>query len=164
MSGESIAFLGQNYRLKIVKKQPVPLRFDGQWFSLRERDRREAPKHFQSWYQDEGAEWLDKRVKFWEHKVGVSVSKIAVSDLGFRWGSCGKNGVIHFNWRLLQLPVRLVDYVIAHELIHLHEHNHTQEFWRILDRVLPDWHERKHDLSNKPADMRWNKIRSLNSK
>ena len=155
VSGESIAYLGQNYRLKIVKKQSVPLRFDGQWFSLRERDRLEAPRHFQSWYQHTGTEWLNERVRFWEPKAGISASKITVSDLGFRWGSCGKNGVLFFNWRLLQLPVRLVDYVIAHELVHLREHNHTPEFWRILGRVIPDWKERKEELSRKHAEMVW---------
>ncbi len=155
VSGENIAYLGRNYRLRIVKEQPVPLRFDGQWFSLRERDRQEAPRHFQDWYQDTGAEWLMERVRFWEPKAGISASKITVNDLGFRWGSCGKNGSLYFNWRLLQLPVRLVDYVIAHELVHLRERNHTPEFWRILGRVLPDWKERKEELSRKRAEMVW---------
>ena len=155
VSGENIAYLGQNYRLKIVKKQSVPLRFDGQWFSLRERDRREAPKHFQRWYQDTGTEWLSERVRFWEPKAGISASKITVSDLGFRWGSCGKNGSLYFNWRLLQLPVKLADYIIAHELVHLREHNHTPGFWQMLERVLPDWRERKQELSRKRAEMVW---------
>ena len=57
----------------------------------------------------------------------------------------GRTG-LYFNWRLLQLPVRLIDYVIVHELAHLLEHNHTLEFWRVLDRVLPDWRERKSML------------------
>ena len=78
-----------------------------------------------------------------------------MGELGFRWGSCGKNGVIRFNWRLLQLQVRLIDYVIAHELVHLHEHNHSPEFWRILDRVLPDWRQRKDELAGKRAEMTW---------
>ncbi|KAA6232946.1 M48 family metallopeptidase [Chlorobium phaeovibrioides] len=155
VSGESIAYLGQNYRLKIVKNQPIPLHFDGQWFSLRKLDRQNAAKIFQAWYQDTGAEWLHERVTFWEPKVCVSASKIVVGDLGFRWGSCGKNGTLHFNWRLLQLPVFLVDYVIAHELVHLHEHNHTQEFWRILDRVIPDWKERKEALGHRQSEMLW---------
>lgn len=155
VSGESIAYLGQNYRLKIVKEQPVPLQFDGQWFCLRKRDRPAAPKHFQNWYINVGTEWLNERVQFLVPKAGISASKIAVSDLGYRWGSCGKNGVLHFNWRLLQLPVRLVDYVITHELVHLHENNHTPGFWRILGRVLPDWKERKEDLSRKRSEMLW---------
>jgi predicted metal-dependent hydrolase len=155
VSGETIAYLGHNYRLKIVKKQPVPLQFDGQWFSLRERDRREAPKHFQNWYQETGTEWLNGRVKFWEPKAGILASMIIVSDLGFRWGSCGNGGTLRFNWRLIQLPMRLVDYVLVHELVHLHESNHTSEFWRTLGRVLPDWKERKEELGCKRAEMLW---------
>jgi len=155
VTGESIAYLGQNYRLKIVKDQTSPLQFDGQWFLLREDDRLDAPRHFQSWYQNAGAQWLNERVQFWEPKVGKAAAKIVVGDLGFRWGSCGKNSVLYFNWRLLQLPVFLVDYVVAHELVHFHELNHTPNFWRILGRVLPDWKERKDQLSHRSAEMPW---------
>lgn len=164
VSGESIAYLGQNYRLKIVKEQATPLHFDGQWFYLRKQDHHEAPRYFQHWYQETGAHWLAERIKLWEPKAGMTPSRVAVGDLGFRWGSCGKNGVLHFNWRLLQLQVRLVDYVIAHELVHLHEHNHTREFWRILSRVLPDWRERKEELGGKRAEMLWCTDIALESK
>lgn len=155
VSGERIAYLGQNYRLKIVKKQSVPLRFDGQWFTLREKDRLEAANHFQNWYQEKGGAWINDRVKFWEPKASITTAKIVVTNLGFRWGSCGKNKALFFNWRLLQLPVRLVDYVIVHELVHLIERNHTPEYWRILERILPDWRERKEELSHNRAEMRW---------
>lgn len=155
VSGESIAYLGKNYRLKIVDSQPVPLQFDGQWFTLGKKDRRDAARHFQDWYQAAGVKWLKKRIKIWESKVGISASKITVSELGFRWGSCGKTGILHFNWRLFQLPISLVDYVIVHELVHLHEHNHTREFWRILERVLPDWKERKEELGRRQTEIHW---------
>lgn len=155
VSGENIAFLGQNYRLRIIKDQEVPLHFDGEWFFLRDQDRQLAPIHFQNWYQNTGTEWLIERVKLWEPKVGESASRIVVSDLGYRWGSCGKNSVLYFNWRLIQLPVFLIDYVVAHELVHLNEHNHTLKFWKALDRVLPDWKERKDALSHKRSEMLW---------
>ena len=67
-------------------------------------------------------------------------------DLGFRWGSCGKNGVLFFNWRLLQLPVRLIDYIIVHELVHLQEPHHSPEFWQAIDRALPAWRQLKDAL------------------
>lgn len=158
VSGESIAYLGQNYRLKIVKDQLTPLHFDGQWFFLRENDRSDAPRHFRVWYQNAGAEWLNERVQYWEPKVGMTASKIVVSNLGFRWGSCGKNGILYFNWRLLQLPVFLVDYVVAHELVHLQEHNHSKQFWHILERALPDWRERKEELDRRKVDTLWYSI------
>ena len=69
-----------------------------------------------------------------------------MGDLGFRWGSCGKNGVLRFNWRLLQLPVRLIDYVIVHELVHIQEPHHSPEFWQAIDRALPAWRTLKQAL------------------
>ncbi len=148
VSGESFYYLGKNYRLRVLDKGDVAFWFDGDRFFLRRGDLADAVQHFRKWYLKTGTPWLASRVSTWESRVNVKPSQIRVSDLGFRWGSCGKNNVVHFNWRLLQLPVRLIDYVIVHELAHLLEHNHTREFWRILDRTLPDWRERKSTLES----------------
>lgn len=148
-SGESIFYLGRNYRLKLVHAQNEPLRFDGHWFFLRRRSRIAATQHFRQWYLDTGTPWIRRRVESWESRAGAAPSRVSVGDLGFRWGSCGKNGVLYFNWRLVQLPVRLIDYVLMHELAHLLERNHTPEFWRVMDRVLPDWRERKAELQTR---------------
>ncbi len=61
----------------------------------------------------------------------------------------------YFNWKLLQLPVRVVDYVFSHELAHLIESHHGPAFWRVLDRSLPDWRERQEELRNKAAEAYW---------
>ena len=143
VSGESFYYLGRTFRLKLVVNADKPLRFNGEWFHLRKRDCADAAAHFRQWYLDTGSEWLTKRAEAWQSRVGAKPARLNVGDLGYRWGSCGKNRVVYFNWRLLQLPVRLVDYVVVHELVHLHEHSHNPEFWEILDRVLPDWRERK---------------------
>lgn len=163
ISGESLYYLGKNYRLKVVDVQDEPLRFDGQWFLLRRQDRAAAAQHFRRWYVSTGGPWLRKRVAAWERRADAVPKRVSVGDLGFRWGSCGKSGVVYFNWRLLQLPVRLIDYVVVHELIHLHERNHTVEFRRILDRVLPDWRKRETELELNsqvyaafPIDNGWN--------
>jgi len=148
VSGETISYLGRNYRLKVVDRQDKPLHFDGQWFLLRKKDRSRAVELFRQWFIDTGTAWVQKRVKAWEPKTGTSPSRVVVDDLGFRWGSCGKNEVLYFNWRLLQMPVRLVDYVLVHEMIHLTERNHTKQFWQVLERVLPDWQARKRQIES----------------
>jgi len=73
----------------------------------------------------------------------------------YRWGSCGKNQTLYFNWKGLQLPVRLLDYLLLHELIHLAVPNHSPAFWRSLDRALPDWKQRKDELLVKARDLFW---------
>ena len=155
ISGETISYLGRNYRLRISDVPREPLTFDGHWFTLRRQDRKSAAALFQQWYQKVGHEWLVQRVKRWERKAGTAPSKISVEDLGYRWASCSKSGVMRFNWKLLQLPVRLIDYVIAHEMIHLKEHSHSPAFWRMLGEVLPDWEVRKNALAVAQAELVW---------
>jgi predicted metal-dependent hydrolase len=66
----------------------------------------------------------------------------------FRCGACGKNAVLRFNWRLLQLPACLIDYVIVHELVHIQEPHHNPEFWQAIDRALPAWRILKNALQS----------------
>lgn len=62
------------------------------------------------------------------------------------WGSCSKKGNLNFNWRLIQLPPELADYVIVHELCHLKELNHSQRFWDLVGQAIPDYKERRQAL------------------
>lgn len=151
VSGENFNYLGRNYRLKIVRAPAKPLRFDGKYFWLAEDARGEAEAHFRRWYIRTGRCWLSERTAALARKTGTDASGIEVRDLGFHWGSCGKNGVLFFNWRLLQLPVRLIDYIIVHELVHIQEPRHSPEFWQAIDRALPTWQQLKDALRSDGA-------------
>src|SRR5438105_2666372 len=113
ISGESFFYLGKNLRLRVIAKADVPLRLNGDWFLLRRKDCAAAVHHFRNWYLTSGTPWLTNRVEAWVPRVNAKPSRINVGELGFHWGSCGKKGVVYFNWRLLQLPVRLIDYVVV---------------------------------------------------
>ena len=99
-----------------------------------------------------GTEWLRRRVERFSKHAAIKPNRIEVRDLGFRWGSCGRRGVLFFNWKVLQLPVRLVDYIIMHELIHLRERNHGPAFWNALSAAMPDWQKRKDALTRNAKD------------
>ena len=151
VSGEAFCYLGRRYPLKLVDQQEQPLKFDGSRFTLR-RDAQPAEPHFRHWYRQSGTEWLRRRVAALSARTTSKPVRIEVRDLGFRWGSCGRNGVLYFNWKCLQLPVRLVDYVIAHELIHLREGHHGPAFWDALGVAMPDWAKRKDALADRAKD------------
>lgn len=151
VSGEAFCYLGRRFRLKLVDRQEQPLRCEDARFMLR-RDARPAEQHFRRWYVQAGTEWLRARVERLSQYAACKPARIEVRDLGFRWGSCSKNGVLFFNWKVLQLPVRLVDYVIMHELVHLHEGHHGSAFWEALGRAMPDWRKRKEALAEKVKD------------
>jgi len=151
VSGENFSYLGQNYRLRIIRDAAEPLHFDGDHFWLAEDARSEAEVHFRRWYIRTGRGWLSERTAALARKTGTVAARIEVRDLGFHWGACGKNGVLFFNWCLLQLPVRLVDYVIVHELVHLQEPHHSPEFWQAIARALPMWQQLKDALRSDGA-------------
>jgi hypothetical protein len=79
--------------------------------------------------------------------VGVAYPDIIVRAMSTRWGSCSANGRITLNVKLVKVPRLYIDYVIFHELCHLAEPNHTPRFYELLDRVLPDWRERREKLN-----------------
>jgi predicted metal-dependent hydrolase len=151
VSGEAFCYLGRRYRLKVVARQEQPLQFDGTQFTLR-REIFAAEPHFRRWYITIGTDWLKRRVEMLSARTASTPKRIEVRDLGFRWGSCGKNGILYFNWKVLQLPVRLLDYVIVHELIHLREGHHGPTFWSALSSAMPDCKKRKDALAGRAKE------------
>lgn len=90
VTGESIFYLGQGFRLRIEDTQATAVTFDGEWFHLRRRDQAEAATHFRAWFIQVGADWLAARAKALLPRIGGGDITVRVGDLGYRWGSCGK--------------------------------------------------------------------------
>jgi predicted metal-dependent hydrolase len=72
---------------------------------------------------------------------GLEVSRVSVRDQKSRWGACSPSRTITLNWRLIQMPAGVADYVMLHELMHLRQPNHSRRFWREVDRVCPSWRD-----------------------
>ena len=80
---------------------------------------------------------------FFAPKVGVSTNNIVIKNTGFRWASCSVNGDLAFHWKCMMAPPKVIDYLVVHELCHIHKRNHSDAFWNEVDKVLPDYKERK---------------------
>ena len=89
---------------------------------------------------------LPERVDVWASKLGVTPRSVLVREPDKRWGSCDAKGNVRLNWRIVQAPMRLVDYVVAHELVHLVHADHGRAFWQELGRVMPDYEGRREML------------------
>jgi predicted metal-dependent hydrolase len=72
---------------------------------------------------------------------GLEISRVTVRNQRSRWGSCSRRRTISLNWRLIQVPAFVRDYIILHELMHLREMNHSQRFWKRVEEVCPDYTE-----------------------
>jgi len=147
VSGEGFYYLGRSYRLRIVSGASQPLRLYRGWFELQDTHQPDGRKAFINWYRMHGREHLVRHVADFADRIGYYPADITVSSLGNRWGSCSKAGRLSFHWRTILLPRKIVEYIVVHELSHLHEHRHNPEFWDRVERVLPDWQQRANWLT-----------------
>ena len=158
VNGESFLYLGSSYRLQLVSEQDEALKLkDGRFCLLRSVIERggssSAQATLQAFYIQKGAPRLAERVAHYAPRVGVAPGRLQIKELGYRWASCLNDGGLHFHWKCLMAPLKIVDYIVVHELCHLRHRDHTHAFWNEVDKVLPDYQERKEWLRQRGARM-----------
>ena len=87
-----------------------------------------------------------ERLAHYAPQLGVSTPPLRISAARTRWGSCSHHGGISLNWRLILMPLAVIDYVVCHELAHLREMNHSPRFWSVVQQLCPDWRARRLEL------------------
>lgn len=116
-------------------------------------DAQQIKDRVQGWLQHEAKRLFGERLEFYAHKLGVAFKGYALSSAATRWGSCSSDGRIRLNWRLVHFPLSIVDYVVAHELAHLREMNHSPRFWQTVESIFPEFREARHTLKHHPPEL-----------
>lgn len=91
------------------------------------------------WYRREALDDFSRRVDVLAARLAVARPRLYLSNARTHWGSCNSRGEVRLNWRLVQAPPHIIHYVAAHELAHLKEMNHSPDFWRLVERLCPDF-------------------------
>jgi predicted metal-dependent hydrolase len=149
VTGEGFPYLGRSYRLQLVADLDVPVKLEGGRFKMRRSETTNGRTNMVRWYAAHAQPWLTARVERYAGRARVVPGAVTVQDLGFRWGSCGRGDRLYFHWRSILLPPRIVEYIVVHELVHVREPHHTPEFWRAVERIMPDWDQRRHWLAER---------------
>jgi predicted metal-dependent hydrolase len=100
----------------------------------------------QSWLQREARRIFAARSAYYAERLGVQVKRLSLSSAATRWGSANASGSIRLHWRLVHHPLATIDYVVAHELAHLREMNHSERFWNVVRSVVPDYETVRREL------------------
>jgi predicted metal-dependent hydrolase len=156
VDGEVFRYLGRTYRLALADGSAddrVRL-LAGRLVMSREQaeDADRGRAALVEWYCRAGHAWTKGRLQPWAARIAVAEPVLDVRDLGQRWGTyrpgqgSGGAGRMSLGWPLFQLPMHLVDYVVAHELAHVRVSGHGADFWRLLRRALPEYEERRTEL------------------
>lgn len=124
------------------------LRRSGSWVA-RQRARIQAhalPPDEQARLRAVAVETLPPRLRELAAAFGLEVRRVSIRNPKARWGSCGHEGHISLNWRLVRMPPWVRDYVLVHELMHLREMNHSPRFWAHVAEACPEWREARRWL------------------
>jgi len=146
VNGEGFLYLGDRYRLQIIKNQEEPLLLKGKYFYLLESHLHKAREAFIDWYKERAFEKISERVKFYANIKGCTYNKISITNAQKRWGSCSPSGNLSFSWKIIMAPLSVIDYVVIHELTHLDELNHSKRFWSKVKALMPNYEEKERWL------------------
>ncbi len=147
--GETHHLLGKPYRLKFEASDSELLQIEGSLlivYGSREPARVEAL--MRNWYRHRAAQVFDGLLNEWWPRMGFDADKptVQIRKMEKRWGSCTAKGGLIFNEELIKAPKSCIEYVVVHELCHLIERDHTNQFYFKLTSYLPDWQQRKKRL------------------
>jgi predicted metal-dependent hydrolase len=149
VSGESLRYLGRQYRLRITHGASESAQMRGRMLHVSVSVPEAARKSITRWLRHRAEIVLGERLERCvtvARRHGVHEGPVQIRQMQRRWGSCTATGRILLNPKLVQVPVDCIDYVIIHELCHRKHPNHGSRFVRLLDTMLPDWRARKQRL------------------
>jgi len=137
--GEKFLYLGIQRELKIVNDSPHAVQYENGTFYLTETCRNDAANYISALYKNLAWNHLAHRIFELAKKHDFKIRNVKISPAKGRWGSCSSSGTINLAWRLVMAPPEVIDYVIIHELAHTVEHNHSDKFWAIVEKIVPDY-------------------------
>jgi predicted metal-dependent hydrolase len=152
VSGETHFYLGRRHKLNVIEdsKSPssVKLLKGRIQVTLPVADPVAIKRRLRSWYAKKADEYLGRKLEEMAGRISwvSSTPKFKLVRMQTQWGSCSPEGSILLNPALIRVPRHCIEYVIAHELCHLKEHNHSKRFYQLLNRSVPNWPSTKAEL------------------
>jgi predicted metal-dependent hydrolase len=151
ISGETHFYLGRRYPLRIkVGRSETSVKLIRGVIQIQVpfRDNTLVKRRLNHWYAEHAQDYLNRRVKvlMGQFEWLADVPKVRLLSMKMQWGSCSPKGSININPALIKAPRHCIDYVLAHEICHLKEHNHSKKFYNLLSRYCSNWLESKAEL------------------
>lgn len=152
ISGETHFYLGRRYVLKVIQSDVDQVKLIRGRFVVecKKISKPIVKQLLEGWYKEHAQQVFERRLKVIASNI-VWLDKtppVTIRLMKKQWGSCSPKGRISLNWHLVKAPVECIDYVIAHELCHLREHNHSKKFYALMDNHYPGWRDVKSRLDS----------------
>ncbi len=154
VSGEVHYFKGALYRLRVDTgyRNAASVSIEGDYIVIKCWRQPQAEEIMKRWYREQLRYILSPLVDRWVKRLDAPIPSFNIMEMQQRWGSCNKEKkMILFNIELAKKPLECIEYIVAHEITHLLERNHTDHFFRLMDMYLPGWEKLKKQLNEYPV-------------
>ena len=162
VSGESHYFLGHRYRLRVLNRGAAPkvvIRNNStiELHVRREINSAQRERLLQRWYRQQLKELIPPLLAKWEQRLGIHANEWAIKKMKTKWGTCNVPARrIWLNLELAKKPAQCLEYIVVHELVHLMERHHNDNFIALMNNFLPQWRSRRDELNAAPlAHANW---------
>jgi predicted metal-dependent hydrolase len=143
VKGESILFLGENFKIDFHNKSDVLLDEKNKVLYLPYGEHTTLYRKLRLFYYEQARKILKEELDRWSNIMGLEYTSFRLKDAKRLWGSCGKNGVINLNWRLILLPKPIIQHIVIHELAHLVYRNHSKQFKYFVSQYSSNYSEKE---------------------
>lgn len=141
--GRTVLYRGREYQLEVRERKAsacaVEIEDGKMVVILKEGGGMDAAAVLEAWLKSMARLLINQRIRVVNNVLNLRYNRVAIRGQKTRWGSCSQLGNLNFNWRLVMAPLQVMDYIVAHELLHLVEPNHSKKFWALVERVCPDY-------------------------
>ncbi len=151
--GCEIFYLGRSYPLRFAEVKKTS--WTGEEVLFPRNKSRHIRQTLETWYKQQARSLFVERLDHYCAPYGLHYRGLRISSALKRYGSCSAKNQISLSWRLILLPLELIDYVVVHELVHTREKHHQKNFWKTVEAILPDYKEREKKLKEKPLSSYW---------
>ncbi len=162
VTGETVRYLGRQHRLKVVEADDDWPRIKGGWYHVpvapgldEHQQRVEVRRRLLGSLKEHADLYLPDRLAEVCRRLRIDKPSIIVREQRRRWGSCDPTGTLRINWRIVQAPIPLIEYVLVHELAHIEHRDHGPAFWSQVGSWLPDYEERRRRLRLLGPSLEW---------
>jgi predicted metal-dependent hydrolase len=151
-SGELIDFLGRQLRLELIVREGTAIAQlkDGNVLELcvpAPHEQQRVREAVVKWYRRHAASHFQQRVEHYSARLALPAPRVFLSNAQTRWGSCNAQREVRLNWRLMQAPSHILDYVVAHEVSHLMVMSHSSRFWKVVAKLHPEYESARTELN-----------------
>nr|WP_314564075.1 SprT family zinc-dependent metalloprotease [uncultured Campylobacter sp.] len=150
VSGEDFRYLGRSYRLKVVQSKEERVKLQRGYLELFVKDKSDLKRKenlIYEWYYEKAMLYFFNILQEFNKIVKQDIKSVKIRQMKTRWGSCNPyKSYINLNIELIKKPKSCIEYVVFHELAHLHYPDHSKKFYDYLTLYMPDWQKRKENL------------------